>query len=123
MVAQDVHETKFLLPSYTALMPMMMTWESLGGGRGDSLLGAAADDGLDGLLGEEDAHGLADVVGAEGAPTGLIGIAVVNGVVLVLLGHAVFGGRPGIDGAELDVIVLHHNTGDKTADARSAHPT
>ena len=31
----------------------------LGGGRGDNLLGAAVKDGLGGLLGEEDAGGLA----------------------------------------------------------------
>ena len=46
----------------------------LGGGRGDNLLGATVDDGLGGLLGEEDAGGLADVVGTKGAPPNIVGV-------------------------------------------------
>jgi hypothetical protein len=84
----------------------------LGGGRVDDLLGASVDDGLGLLLGEEDSGGLADVVGAEGTPADLLGVAAaggldllavedkevaidldgslgdaVDGVVLVLVGH------------------------------------
>ena len=44
------------MPSYSsALTPMIDNLGIvLGGGRGDNLLGAAIDDGLGGLLGEED---------------------------------------------------------------------
>ena len=88
---------------------MPTIWESsFAGGRGDDLLGAAVEDGLGGLLDEEDAGGLADTVGAKGAPPDLLGVAVADGVVLVLLDHAVGGGRPGVDGIELDVVVLTH---------------
>ena len=39
-----------------------------------------------------------------------------DGVVLVLVGHVIRGGRSGVDSTELDVVVLHHDTGDKTSD-------
>ena len=65
----------------------------LGVGLGDNLLGAAVEDGLGGLLGEEDAGGLADAVGA---PPDLLGVAAADGVALVLIGHAVGGGRPAL---------------------------
>ena len=54
----------------------------LGGGRGDNLLGTAVDDGLGGLLSEEDAGGLADAVSAEGAPPGLVGVTAADDVIL-----------------------------------------
>merc|ERR1712127_908885 len=110
----------------------------LGGGRVDHLLGAAIEDGLGRLLGEEDAGGLAHVVGPKGTPPDLLGVAAarsldllavedeevsihldgalgdaVDGVVLVLVGHVVGGGRPGVDGRQLHVIVLHHDPGDE----------
>ena len=84
----------------------------LGGGRVDDLLGASVEDGLGSRLGEEDSGRLADVVGAEGTPADLLGVAAaggldllavedkevaidldgslgdaVDGVVLVLVGH------------------------------------
>ena len=71
------------------------------------------------LLGEKDARGLEDAVGAEGVPPDLLGVAAADGVVLALAGHAVGGGRlgvDGVDGVELDVVVLHHDTGDGMAD-------
>lgn len=40
----------------------------------------------------------------------------VDGVVLVLVGHVVGGGGSSVDGGKLAVIVLHHDTGDKTSD-------
>ena len=49
-------------------------------------------------------------------PPGLVGVAAADGVALVLVGHAVGGGRPGVDGVELDVVVLQHDTGDGMAD-------
>ena len=85
----------------------------LGGGRGDNLLGAAVDDGLDGLLGKEDAGRIADAVSAEGASPGLVGVTSADGVLLVLVGHAVGCGQPSVDSVELDVVVLHHDTGDR----------
>mmetsp|Transcript_17365 Transcript_17365/g.31439 ORF Transcript_17365/g.31439 Transcript_17365/m.31439 type:complete len:222 (-) Transcript_17365:71-736(-) len=113
----------------------------LGRGRVDDLLGTSIDDGLGGLLGEEDAGGFADVVGSEGTPANFLGVAAaggldllavqdkevsidldsslgntVDGIILVLVGHVVGGGRSGVDGAELDVIVFHHDTGYKTSD-------
>ena len=61
-------------------------------------------------------RGLADVVGAEGVPPDLLGVATADGVVLALSGHTDGGGRPGVDGVELDVVILHHDTGDGMAD-------
>mmetsp|Transcript_46656 Transcript_46656/g.99004 ORF Transcript_46656/g.99004 Transcript_46656/m.99004 type:complete len:217 (+) Transcript_46656:672-1322(+) len=117
----------------------------LGGGRVDDLLGTSVNDGLSLFLGEEDAGGLADIVGSEGTPADLLGVAAaggldllavedkevpidldgslgdaVDGVVLVLVSHVVGGGRPSVDSAELDVIVLHHDTGYETSDTSEA---
>ena len=99
----------------------------LGRGRVDDLLGATIDDGLGLLLGEEDTSGLADVVGTEGTPADFLGVTAaggldllsvkdeevtinlnsllglsVDGVVLVLVGHVVRGGRSSVDGVQLD---------------------
>ena len=60
------------------------------------------------LIVEKDASGVADA--------GLLGFTAADGVILVLAGHAVGGGRPGVDGIGLDVVVLHHDTGDGMAD-------
>ena len=99
---------------------MTTTWElSFAGAEETTFL---APPSMMAFLGEEDAGRLADVVSAEGAPPGLVGVTAADGVVLVLVGHAVGGGRPGVGGIELDVAVLHHDTVDETADARSAHP-
>mmetsp|Transcript_12458 Transcript_12458/g.36725 ORF Transcript_12458/g.36725 Transcript_12458/m.36725 type:complete len:389 (-) Transcript_12458:198-1364(-) len=120
----------------------------LGGGRVDHLLGASINDGLGTLLGEEHASGLAHVVSSEGAPPDLLGVTAagsldllavedkevsinldgalgnaVDGVVLVLVGHVVGGGRPGVDGAEGAVLVLHHDTGHEAADTSEAVDT
>ena len=113
----------------------------LGGGGVDNLLGASIDDGLGRLLGEEDTGGLADVVSVEGTPADLLGVAAagsldllavedkevsidldgtlgdsVDGVVLVLVGHVIGGGGTGVDSIALNGVVIHHDTGDKTAD-------
>mmetsp|Transcript_21693 Transcript_21693/g.31038 ORF Transcript_21693/g.31038 Transcript_21693/m.31038 type:complete len:201 (+) Transcript_21693:664-1266(+) len=112
----------------------------LGGGRVDNLLGTSVNDGLGLLLGEEDSGGLADVVSSEGAPANLLRVTAagsldllsvknkevsinldsslgdsVDGIVLVLVGHVISGGRSGVDGTELDVIIFHHDTGHKTS--------
>ncbi len=117
----------------------------LGRGRVDDLLGAAIEDGLGLLLGEEDAGGLADVVGPERSPSSLSGIAApgggdllavddkeisirldssgvlsVDGVVLELVGHVVSGGGSGVDRLEVALIVVHHDTGDEAADTAEA---
>lgn len=117
----------------------------LGGGRVDDLLGSSVEDGLGLLLGEEDSGGLADVVGSEGAPADLLGVAAaggldllsvedkevsidvdgslggsVDGVVLVLVGHVVGGGGPGVDGLQGARVVLHDDTGDETSDTSEA---
>merc|ERR1719287_261671 len=55
----------------------------LSGGRVDNLLGAAVQNGLGLPLGEEDAGGLADVVGPEGAPADLLGVAAAGGLDLL----------------------------------------
>ena len=68
-------------PSATASSKVL-----LGGVPGDDLLGAAGTDSLS-------------------APPDLLGVAVADGVVLVLVDHAVGGGRPGVDGIELDVLL------------------
>ena len=113
----------------------------LSGGRVDNLLGTSINDGLGALLGEEDSGGLADVVSSEGTPADLLGVTAagsldllsvknkevsidldsslgdsVDGIVFVLVGHVVGRGRSGVDGVELDVIIFHHDTGDKTSD-------
>lgn len=113
----------------------------LGGGRVDNLLGTSVDDGLSLLLGEEDSGGFADVVGSEGTPANLLGVTAtrgldllsvedeevavnvdgslgnsVDGVVLVLVGHVVGGGRSGVDCLKRAGVVLHDDTGDKTSD-------
>jgi hypothetical protein len=113
----------------------------LGGGRVNDLLGSTIDDGLGRLLGEENTSGLTDVVSTESTPADLLGVTAarsldlvsvkdeevtvdlnsllglsVDGVVLVLVGHVVRGGRTGVDAVELDVIVFHHDTGYETAD-------
>ena len=113
----------------------------LGRGRVDNLLGTSINDRLGLLLGEEDSGGLADVVSSEGTPANLLRVTAagsldllsvknkevsidldsslgdsVDGIVLVLVGHVIGGGRSGVDGVELDVIVFHHDTGDKTSD-------
>ena len=113
----------------------------LSGGRVDNLLGTSVNDGLGLLLGKEDSGGLANVVSSEGTPANLLRVTAarsldllsvqdkevsinidgslsnsVDGVVLVLVGHVIRGGRSGVDSTELDVVVLHHDTGDKTSD-------
>mmetsp|Transcript_4289 Transcript_4289/g.4790 ORF Transcript_4289/g.4790 Transcript_4289/m.4790 type:complete len:304 (+) Transcript_4289:309-1220(+) len=113
----------------------------LGGGRVDDLLGTSIDDGLGGLLGEEDTGGLANVVSSEGTPAdllrvtatrsqdlvsvedkvisidfdGLLGLSV-DGIVFVLVSHVIRGGGTGVDGLEFALFVLHHDTGHKTSD-------
>ena len=113
----------------------------LGRRRVDDLLGTSINDGLSLLLGEEDTGGFADVVSVEGTPTdflrvtasgsldflssedqeisidldGLLGLSV-DGVVLVLVGHVVGGGRSSVDGVHLAFLVFHHDTGYKTSD-------
>merc|ERR1712008_308353 len=47
----------------------------------------------------------------------------VDGVVLVLVGHVVGGGRSRVDGAELDVVILRHDTGDETSDTSKSVDT
>ena len=64
------------------------------------------------LIVEKDARGLADA--------GLLGVTPADDVTLVLAGHAVGGGRPGVDGVELDVVLLHHDMGDESADMPEA---
>ena len=86
---QNAHETKFLLPTHlSALTAMTTTWES-------SLSVAKektfASSSMMAFLGEKDARGLADAVGAEGVPPDLLGVAAADGVVLALAGHAVGG--------------------------------
>jgi len=113
----------------------------LGGSGVDDLLGTSINDGLGLLLGEENTGGLADVVSTQGTPADLLGVTAagsldllsvenkevsinlngllglsVDGVVLVLVGHVVGGGRTGVNGGEVDVGVLHHDTGDETSD-------
>ena len=39
-------------------------------------------------------------------PHDLRGVTVADGVILVMVDHAVGGGRPGVDGIVLDVVVL-----------------
>ena len=58
----------------------------LGRGGVDDLFGAAVNDGLDSLLGMEDANGLADVVSDKGAPTDLLGVAAAGGLDLLAIG-------------------------------------
>lgn len=107
----------------------------------DNLLGTSVNDGLGLLLGEEDSGGLADVVSSEGTPADLLGVTAagsldlvsvknkevsidfdgslgnsVDGIVLVLVGHVVGGGRSGVDGGKIDIIIFHHDTGHKTSD-------
>ena len=112
---QNAHETKFLLPTHlSALTLMTKTWESsLSVAKEKTFL---APSSMMAFLGEKDARGLADAVGAEGVPPDLLGVAAADGVVLALVGRAVGGGRPGVDGVELDVAVLQHDTGDGMAD-------
>mmetsp|Transcript_24226 Transcript_24226/g.46407 ORF Transcript_24226/g.46407 Transcript_24226/m.46407 type:complete len:222 (-) Transcript_24226:33-698(-) len=113
----------------------------LSGGRVDDLLGTSIEDGLGTLLGEEDAGRFADVVSSEGTPANLFGVAAaggldllsvqdeeisinlngslgdaMDGIVLVLVGHVVGGGRSGVDSVKLDVVILHHDTGHETSD-------
>ena len=113
----------------------------LGGSRVDDLLGTSIKDGLGGFLGKENSGGLADVVGPEGTPTDFLGVTAsgsldllsvkdkevsvnlnsllglsVDGIVLVLVGHVVGGGRSGVDSLEVAGLVLHHDTGHKTSD-------
>mmetsp|Transcript_27801 Transcript_27801/g.50670 ORF Transcript_27801/g.50670 Transcript_27801/m.50670 type:complete len:371 (-) Transcript_27801:70-1182(-) len=119
----------------------------LSGGRVDDLLGTSIEDGLGTLLGEEDAGRFADVVSSEGTPANLFGVAAaggldllsvqdeeisinlngslgdaMDGIVLVLVGHVVGGGRSGVDSVKLDVVILHHDTGHETSDtSESVH--
>merc|ERR1719253_1396180 len=120
----------------------------LGGGRVDHLLGTSINDGLGTLLREEDTGGLAHVVGSKGTPPNLLGVTAaggldllsvqheevtinldsslgnaVDGIVLVLVGHVVSGGRTSVDGVELDVIVFHHDTRHKTSNMSEAVDT
>lgn len=113
----------------------------LGRGGVDDLLGTSINDGLGLLLGEENTSGLADVVSTEGTPADFLGVTAsggldflsiedeevsvnlnsllglsVDGVVLVLVGHVVRGGRTGVDTVQGNVLVLHHDTGDETSD-------
>lgn len=112
----------------------------LGRGTVDDLLGTTVDDGLGRFLGEEDSSGFTDVVSSEGTPADLLGVAAagsldllsvqdkeiaidldgllglaVDSVVLVLVGHVVGGGRTGVDGVELAVVIFHHDTGHETS--------
>mmetsp|Transcript_24858 Transcript_24858/g.34734 ORF Transcript_24858/g.34734 Transcript_24858/m.34734 type:complete len:222 (+) Transcript_24858:561-1226(+) len=113
----------------------------LGGGGVDDLLGTSINDGLGGLLGEEDTGRLANVVSSEGTPAdllrvtatrsqdfvsvkdkvvsidfdGLLGLSV-DGIVFVLVGHVIGGGGTGVDGLKFALFVLHHDTGHKTSD-------
>mmetsp|Transcript_27803 Transcript_27803/g.50675 ORF Transcript_27803/g.50675 Transcript_27803/m.50675 type:complete len:373 (-) Transcript_27803:66-1184(-) len=113
----------------------------LSGGRVDDLLGTSINDGLGGLLGEEDTGGFAHVVSSEGTPADLLGVTAagsldllavedkevsidldsslgnsVDGIVLVLVRHVISRGGTGVDTVELDIIVLHHDTGHETSD-------
>jgi hypothetical protein len=113
----------------------------LSGGGVDDLLGTSIDDGLGGVLGEEDTGGLANVVSTEGTPADLLGVAAagsldllsvedeevsidfnsllgtsVNGVPLVLVRHVVGGGRTSVNGVEGALFVFHHDTGNETSD-------
>merc|ERR1719310_315468 len=113
----------------------------LGRGGVDDLLGTSIKDGLGLFLGEEDSGGLANVVGTEGSPADLLRVTAsgsldlvsvedkevsinfdgslglsVDGIVLVLVGHVVGGGRSSVDGLEVAGIIFHHDTGDKTSD-------
>ena len=107
----------------------------LGRGGVDDLLGTTIDDGLGGVLGKEDSSGLTDVVSTKGTPANflrvtasgsedlfsvenkevavnldsLLGLSV-DGIVLVLVGHVVWGGRSGIDSLEGNISILHHDT-------------
>jgi hypothetical protein len=120
----------------------------LGRGGVDNLLGSSIDDGLGLLLGEEDTGGLANVVGSEGTPADLRGVTAagsldllsvkdeevsvdlnsllgvsVDGIVLVLVGHVLGGGRTGVDSLEVAGIVLHHDTGHKTSNTSESVDT
>ena len=113
----------------------------LGRGRVDDLLGSSIKDGLGSLLGEEDSSGLANIVGTEGSPADLLRVTAagsldlvsiedkevsvnfngslglsVDGIILVLVGHVVGGGRSSVDGLELTGFIFHHDSGDKTSD-------
>mmetsp|Transcript_19189 Transcript_19189/g.29665 ORF Transcript_19189/g.29665 Transcript_19189/m.29665 type:complete len:392 (+) Transcript_19189:159-1334(+) len=110
-------------------------------GRVDDLLGSSIDDGLGLLLGKEDTGGLAHVFGVLLTPADLGRIAAVgggdllsvedqesflgfdgslgdsvDGIVLVLVGHVIGGGRSSVDGVDFAVIVFHDDTGYKTSD-------
>ena len=43
-----------------------------------------------------------------------------DGVVLVLVGHVVGGGRSGVDSGKLAVSIFHDDTGDETSDTSEA---
>ena len=112
----------------------------LGRSRVDDLLGTSINDGLGGLLGEEDSGGLADVVSTKGTPTDFLRITAaggldflsskdkevsinlnslaglsVDGVVLVLVRHVVWGGRTSVDGGEVAASIVHDDTGHETS--------
>ncbi len=112
----------------------------LGRGRVDNLLGSSIKDGLGLLLGEENSGGLTYVVGSEGTPANLLGVTAagshdllsvkneevsinlngslgdsVDGIVLVLVGHVIRGGRSSVDSLKLTVLVVHDDTGYKTS--------
>ena len=40
-----------------------------------------------------------------------------DGVILELVGHVVGGGGSGVDGGQVALRIIHHDTGDETADA------
>ena len=46
-----------------------------------------------------------------------------DGVVLVLVGHVVGGGRSGVDAHDVHVGVLHHDTGDQASDTSESVDT
>ena len=111
-----------------------------GRSRVDNLLGSTIKDSLGGFLGEEDTGGFADVVSSKGSPANFLRITAsgsldlvsvedkevsinfdgslglsVDGIVLVLVGHVVGGGRSGVDSLELASFVFLHDTGDETS--------
>mmetsp|Transcript_27918 Transcript_27918/g.41391 ORF Transcript_27918/g.41391 Transcript_27918/m.41391 type:complete len:568 (-) Transcript_27918:151-1854(-) len=116
--------------------------------RVDDLLSSSINDGLSGLLGEEDSGGLTYVVSSECTPADLLRVTAtgshdllsvkneeisinlygslsdsVDGIVLVLVSHVVGGSRSCVDSVQSGVLVFHDDTGDKTSNTSESIDT
>mmetsp|Transcript_26978 Transcript_26978/g.47623 ORF Transcript_26978/g.47623 Transcript_26978/m.47623 type:complete len:221 (-) Transcript_26978:37-699(-) len=120
----------------------------LGRSRVDDLFGSSINNGLGLLLGEEDTSGFTDVVSSKGTPAdflrvtasasldllsvqdqevsinvnSLLGLSM-DGIILVLVGHVVRGGRTSIDAFQVTRLIFHHDTGHKTSNATKSIDT